>query len=89
MQAKLRLYRVLVAVGAFLIALSGAELVCRIVIPPPVSLRFQQDLDELEDMRLHAATRIIENDAELFWRLVPNTRMARDAWPFFGIIANG
>jgi|APSaa5957512622_1039677.scaffolds.fasta_scaffold07098_2 lysophospholipase L1-like esterase len=82
-------YRYLLAIAATLLALVCVEVLCRFFIPAPASLRFQQDIDELEGMQLHAATGIIENDPELFWRLAPDKRLPDNAWPFFGIVSNG
>ena len=86
---RVTLYRWLLAAGSLLFALLLAELACRVFVRPQPTLRFQQDVAELEGLRLHAATRMIQNDAELFWRLAPNTRLPDDAWPFFGLVSNG
>ena len=86
---RVTLYRWLLAAGSLLFALLVAELVCRMLVRPQPTLRFQQDVTELEGLKLHAATRMIQNDAELFWRLAPNTTLSDDAWPFFGVISNG
>lgn len=86
---RLLLYRCLLAGVSSLIALILAEAACRLLIPERTSIRFQQDVDELQDLKLGEASRMIQNDAELFWKLVPGTRIPEDAWPFFGIISNG
>lgn len=85
----LNLYRYLLAFIACIFALVLAEVACRLIIPPEPCLRFKQDTDELEGMKLDAATRMIQDDSELFWRLKPNTRFPDELWPFFGIISNG
>ena len=80
--------RLLLLAGGTFLGLLIAEFVCRVALPEKPPMRFQQDVDELQSMRLHAATRMIESDPELFWRLTPDTRLTRDSWPFFGRIAN-
>lgn len=81
-------HRHLLAVASTLTALLLAELACRFFVPTRPSLRFQQDIDELEAMQLHAAAAFIKNDSELFWRLAPGRRLPDEEWPFFGIISN-
>ncbi len=83
------LYRCLLAGVSSLIALILAEEACRLFIPEQASIRFQQDVDELQGLQLGEASRMIRNDPELFWKLVPDTRISEDAWPFFGVISNG
>lgn len=89
MSKRINLYRCLLAVGSTLFALVLAEVGCRLLLPLQPSMRFQQDVDELQGMKLDDAARMIRNDPELFWRLVPNTQLSDDLWPFFGVIANG
>lgn len=88
-QRRLLFYRWLLAGVSSLVALVLAEAACRLFIPEQASIRFQQDVDELQGLRLGEASRMIRNDPELFWKLVPDTRIPEDAWPFFGVISNG
>jgi lysophospholipase L1-like esterase len=81
--------RIMLATTALLITLALAEGICRVMQPPRPSMRFQQDINELNAMQLHSATRIIRDDPELFWSLTPDTRLPSDAWPFRGVISNG
>lgn len=85
---RILLYRCLLVGVSSLIALVLAEAACRLFIPEQASIRFQQDVDELQDLKLGEASRMIRNDPELFWKLVPDTRISGDAWPFFGVISN-
>ena len=89
MKARAKLYRYLLAAGSCLFALLIAEVACRLFFQPSPTLRFEQDIDELQGMKLNEAAQIIQNDAELFWRLAPNTKLPDIAWPFFGMVANG
>lgn len=86
---RLFLYHWILAGVSSLIALVLAEGACRLLIPEQASIRFQQDVDELLGLQLGEASRMIRNDPELFWKLVPDTRIPEDAWPFFGVISNG
>jgi lysophospholipase L1-like esterase len=85
---RVTLYRYSLAFGSLLFALAIAELTCWMFVPPQPSLRFQQDVAELNGLKLDAAAGMIQNDTELFWRLAPNTKLPKDGWPFFGVIAN-
>ena len=85
---RLLLYRCLLAGVSSLVAVVLAETACRLFLPEQASIRFQQDVDELKDLKLGEASRMIKNDPELFWKLVPGTRIPDDAWPFFGVISN-
>lgn len=89
MKARAKLYRYLLAASSCLFALFLAEVACRIFFSPSPTLRFKQDIDELRGMKLDEATQIIRNDAELFWQLAPQTTLPANAWPFFGVVANG
>jgi lysophospholipase L1-like esterase len=86
---RLFLFRCLLAVASSLVAFALAEIACRILMPEQASVRFQQDVDELQGLKLDEAARMIRNDPELFWKLAPGSRIPDDAWPFFGVIANG
>ena len=85
---RLLLYRCLLAGVSSLIAFFLAEAACRLFIPEAKSIRFQQDVHELKGLRLGEASRMIQNDPELFWKLVPGTRISEREWPFFGVISN-
>lgn len=89
MNSRAKRYRYLLAACSFLFALLLAELACRIFFSPSPTLRFKQDIDELQGMKLDEAAQIIQNHSELFWRLAPNTKLPDTSWPFFGIVANG
>lgn len=80
--------RILLLLGSTLVSLLIAEWLCRVLVAPQDSIRFQQDVDELDGLRLHEAARMIENDPQLFWKLLPDTRIPEESWPFFGVIAN-
>ncbi len=86
---RLFVFRCLLAIASSLVAFALAELACRLLIPEQASVRFQQDVDELQGLKLDEAARMIRNDPELFWKLAPGTRISDDAWLFFGVIANG
>ena len=85
---RLILFRVLLVAGSTLISLIIAEVVARTVIPETTTIRFRQDVDELQDLRLNEAAEMIENDPDLFWRLKPDIRIAEERWPFFGVVSN-
>lgn len=72
-----------------MVGLLLAEIVCRNFIPLKPSIRFQQDINELQGLKLVEASRMIQNDPELFWKLAPDTRISDDAWPFLGTTSNG
>jgi lysophospholipase L1-like esterase len=72
-----------------MLALLLAETVCRIFVPGQTNIRFKQDIEELQGLKLDQAVGMVKNDPELFWRLVPRTRLPVESWPFFGIISNG
>ena len=82
---RLFLFRCLLAVASSLVAFALAEIACRLLIPEQASVRFQQDVDELQGLKLDEAARMVRNDPELFWKLAPDTRIPDDAWPFFGV----
>lgn len=86
--SRLLIYRLLLAGVSLLIALILVELACRVIIPPESTIRFQQDVDELEGLDLNEAAGMIENDPELFWKLAPSTKLPDESWPFFGIVSN-
>lgn len=89
MRTRVKFQRYLLAAGAFVFALLLAELACRLFIAPAPTLRFEQDVDELQGLKLDDAAQMIQTDSELFWRLTPHTKLPDQAWPFFGTIANG
>ncbi len=82
-------HKILVAVAATTVGIFLAELACRALIPTAPTIRFEQDVSELQTMQLGEAAAMIEDHPELFWQLVPNTRLPDSSWPFFGIISNG
>ena len=85
-----RLIRRLALVFASLaLALFLSEGFCRVLVPPPATIRFRQRQENSQRIgRLNVAS-VIENDRELFWRLVPNQqRPAEGGWAR-GVISNG
>jgi hypothetical protein len=85
---RLRYYRWLLALISSLFALILAEMACRLFIPEQTSIRFRQDVHELQGLQLGEASRMIQNDPKLFWKLVPDTKISKHSWPFFGVISN-
>ncbi len=81
-------FKLLLAAASLLLALGAAETVARFVHRPAGTMRFEQDVSELERMGLHQLAGILENDPELFWRLAPGATLPDDAYPFRGRIAN-
>lgn len=80
--------KLLLALCSVLFALSAGEIICRLAMDPPKSLRFHQDVDELRGMDLHDLAGVIQNDPESFWRFVPGQRLENTRGPFFGVISN-
>jgi lysophospholipase L1-like esterase len=76
------------ALFAFLIALATAELLLRLLAPPPATMAFGQFAKSMRG-RWRGGVKAIENDPELFWRLVPGQKLPDDAWPLRGVISNG
>jgi lysophospholipase L1-like esterase len=70
------------------VALLLGEVVCRLVVEPGRSMRFQQDVDELQDLGLERLAGVIVDDPELFWRFAPEHSLERTPDPFFSIISN-
>jgi lysophospholipase L1-like esterase len=82
-------FRILAAAVSTILSIGLAEILCRALISPQVSIRFEQDVDELQGMNLKEAAGMMENDADLFWKLAPNTKLPEHHWPFFGVVSNG
>ena len=82
-------FRILAAAVSTILSIGLAEVLCRALIPPQVSLRFEQDVDELQGMNLKEAAGMIENDSELFWKLAPDKKLPAHYWPFFGVVSSG
>ena len=80
--------RLAIALLAFLVALAPAELLLRLLAPQPATMVFGQFVKAMRG-RWRTGIKVIENDPELFWRLVPNQRLPDDAWPLCGLISNG
>ena len=81
--------KVALALFASLLALLLCEIILKITERPTASIRFQQDVGELDQLGMKRLAAIVENDDELFWRLAPNTSLPRADGPFFGVISNG
>lgn len=82
-------FRILAAAVSTILSIALAEILCRALIPPQDSVRFEQDVDELQGMNLKEAAGMMENDTELFWKLAPNKKLPEHYWPFFGVVSNG
>ena len=80
--------KVALALFACFLALLACEIILQLTEQPAVSIRFQQDVGELDHLGMKRLAAIVENDPELFWRLSSNTSLPRADGPFFGIIAN-
>ena len=64
------------------------ELLARVVAPPEPMMRLQQLEADLEGTEKSQFLELIENDPELFWRLVPNVTLPEENGLFFGVISN-
>ena len=80
--------KVALALFASLLTLLLCEILLKLTEQPAASIRFQQDVGELDQLGMKRLAAIIENDDELFWRLAPNTSLPRARGPFFGVISN-
>ena len=80
-----RLALVLVSLA---LALYLGEMFCRILAPPPATIRFRQRQDNSERIGRPNIASVIENDPELFWRLIPNQRRPADGRWARGVISN-
>ena len=80
--------KILLALGASCFALLVCEIVLQFIEQPPVTMRFQQDVNELDQLGMKRLAEIVETDDQLFWKLAPNTSLSRGEGPFFGVIAN-
>ncbi len=76
------------AAGSIVLAWSVGELVLRFQGADPPMLRFRQLDQALAGLPRHQFMQLIENDAELFWRLAPSVRLPENDSPFFGLISN-
>ena len=81
--------KVTLAFLAGLLALLACEISLQLTEQPATTIRFQQDVGELDQLGMKRLASIVENDNELFWELTPNTTLSRSGGgPFFGVIAN-
>ena len=80
--------KVALALFASLLTLLLCEILLKLTEQPAASIRFQQDVGELDQLGMKRLAAIVENDDELFWRLAPNTSLPRADGPFFGVISN-
>ena len=76
------------AVTASLVSLAVLELACQWLLPLKPPVRFAQNKNLLAQFGWQQSGSVIETDPELFWRLIPNTELPRDAWPLRGRVAN-
>jgi lysophospholipase L1-like esterase len=76
------------ALVSLLAALALAELLVRLLVPQPSNMRFEHFVRGLQLFRWRDYANVIENDPELFWRLVPNRTLPQNAWPLRGVISN-
>ncbi len=77
------------ALISLLLAFGVAELAVRLFVPQPATMRFKRFVKSLQLFRWHDYVHVMENDPELFWRLVPNQKLPEDSWPLRGVISNG
>ncbi len=87
--------RLTVGVAALAAFLLLAEVAVRLLVPieeepsGAPSLRLRQFECVTSDGKGVVFDDLFESDPDLFWRLRRNAQMADDAWPMFGLIANG
>ena len=85
--------RLLLAAAVLVGMLIAAELIVRMLLNQPVSIRFSQDTDELKQLQLERFSGVLASDPDRFWRLVPHSRLPESGpgprGPFFGVISNG
>ncbi len=85
--------RLLLAAATVAGMLVVAEVILRIAVPEPVSIRFTQDTLELRQLQLDRFGDVLINDPDRFWKLAPGSRLPESGsdagGPFFGVIANG
>lgn len=84
-----RTRQVLLAAIALAVSLAVAEWLCRVILPRGTSMRFEQDVKELQAIQLPQLVSVIRDDPDLFWRLIPNQTLPPECYPFFGVISNG
>lgn len=81
--------RLLLLAASTLVAFALAEVLARALASPPgTTIRFAQDVEELERFGRTDTGVVLEDDAELFWKLVPSRTMPDDAHTFRGVISN-
>lgn len=80
--------KLLLGLVAGVLMLALAEGVIRVLFAEAPSMRFEQDVGMLNDLRLPDLVSVIRKDDERFWRLTPNTRLPTNSYPFRGLIAN-
>ena len=81
------LLRLILASTSVVLAIAVGEAFCRSFLPTPRSIRFEQDVEELNGLELRQLASVFENDSELFWRIGGNKRLPGSG-PFFGVIFN-
>ena len=80
--------RLVLLLGATLVAVGLGEVVCRWVVPAP-PMRLAQDRHELNRLGLGELADVLVADPDRFWRLRPGTTLPDSGdSPFFGVIAN-
>ena len=80
-------YKIGIALSAGVLALAASEAFCRVFMPASRSIRFEQDIEELQGIGLSRLASVFEDDSELFWRFAPNQTLPTGG-PFFGVISN-
>jgi len=73
---------------SLVLAVTLAEVFCRIAFPPLAPVRFDQDVNALRTFGLEQFADLLQPDAEMFWRLPPSQSLPESAAMNFGIISN-
>jgi len=85
--------RLLLAATTVVGMLVVAEVILRIAVPEPITIRFAQDTQELQQLQLDKFGGVLINDPIRFWKLAPHSRLPESGsgtdGPFFGVISNG
>ncbi len=80
--------RLALVLGSLTVVLVTGEILARVLVPERAPIRFEQNVKMLEHQDRAGASKVLEHDPELFWRLIPDTVLAETDWPLRGRIAN-
>ena len=81
--------RLALVVGSVVLAFFIGELLFRALAPSGGTIRFQQRQDNSKRFGRPTIASVIEDDPELFWRLVPDQRRPEQGGWARGVISNG